>query len=179
MVRLRVCHIAESNLADWKHVCLVERLLGSQLLFLPSQCILCPMTGILSNWQVVSLGIKADEESKVRVAVHSERVTQPSVSRRAPSTIPTAPDSMSRAVDTTTLCSKNLCLVGVGNGHARRVVRPINLGFHQSISPPTLLLRQCPRRPGKRETSMCPSSNTSTSTRSPTNVRVTSTVSSR
>lgn len=79
----RVVVSLNQSLADSKRVCAVEQLTGSQLLARPSQRLCRPMTANLSNWQMVSLGLKADEEGKAGVAVCSECVTQPREPPRA------------------------------------------------------------------------------------------------
>src|SRR5688572_13205659 len=93
------------------------------------------MTALLANWQVIGLGINADEEGKVRVAGCSERVPRGSEPSR------TLYDSQSTRQDTTccgnslTLRSKNLCLVGAWNSHARRVANQSRAGS-AAESPP-------------------------------------------
>jgi hypothetical protein len=79
------------------------------------------MTANLSDWQVVSLGIKADEEGKVRVAVHSERVTQLGEPSRTLNDTNSARQYAACGGHNLTLRSKNLCLVGAWNSHAPRV----------------------------------------------------------
>ena len=80
------------------------------------------MTANLSDWQMVGLGINADEEGKVRVAVNSERVPQLGESSRTFNDTNNARQYAACSGHNFTLRSKNLCLVGARNGHTRRVV---------------------------------------------------------
>jgi hypothetical protein len=98
-----------------------ERLAGLQLLVRPSQCVRCPMTSNLSDWQMVGLRINANEEGEVRVTFQSEDVTQLG---EPPRTIDETNSTRQHAVrggHNLVLRSKNLCLIPARNLHARRV----------------------------------------------------------
>jgi len=79
------------------------------------------MTTNLPDWQMVCLGINADEKDKFWVAVHSKCVTQLGELSRALNDTNSARQYAASGGHNLTLRSKNLWLVGARNSHALEV----------------------------------------------------------